>query len=231
MPINKVDFEQFIHQAQVKVVGASDAGLKGEFYDVVSEFLNDSSIWTQEVTIPYQPNTQNYPLLIPEGVILRLSGVVDWGSVVPLLPTQTIPPGTPAPIPVSALMPIHGLLTVKNIPQITGFYQAQVVTNIALPTDKHMLPQAPDWLLPIWHVGLLDGLLGKMMTSPNKSYSNATQGAYHLKRFRDAIARARVSKLKANTVGAQAWRFPQQFRSMSQQSGVPAIGSSNERSF
>lgn len=226
MPINKVDFDQFMNSARVKLTGASDAGLKAEFYDVLSEFFNDSSSWTQDITVAYVPNVQTYPLAVNEGQILRLVGVGDWGTTPP---SPTIP--NPAPLFVPALMPEIGTLVVKHAPVTTGYFQASVVTNVSLPTDKHMLPQAPDWVLPIWHVGLLDGVLGKMMTHSNKSYTDKTQGSYHLRRFRDAIARARTSKLRANTNGASAWRFPQQFRSVSQQSGVPAIGSANERSF
>lgn len=227
MAIQKHDFEQLMTQARVKLVGASDAGLKGELFDVFSEFLNDSSAWTQDLPVAYQPQKQDYPLFVSEGQIIRLNGVFDWGTTVPV-------PGGPPPansVPVPALMPDIGTLIVKNPPQASGYFLVTVTTNVALPTDRNMVPVAPDWLLPVWHVGLLDGLLGKMMTQPNKTYSNSTQGAYHLKRFRDAISRARVSKLRANTLGAQAWRFPQQFRTVSQQSGVPAIGSASERSF
>jgi hypothetical protein len=225
--INKTDFEQLLKQVQVKLTGASESGIKGELYDVLSEFLNDTSIWTQSVTVPYEANVISYPLTVSEGQIIRLSGVLDWGTTVPVDNIQ--PPNGTAFVP--ALMPDIGTLILKNPPNTSGYMEATVVCNTALPTDRHMIPDAPDWLLPIWHVGILDGVLGKMMTSPNKSYSDKVQGIYHLKRFRDAIGRARTSKLRANTNGASAWRFPQQFRSMSQQSGVPAIGSANERSF
>lgn len=225
--IQKQDWDQFMNQARVKLTGASDKGLFAEFYDVLSEFLNDSSIWTQDVTVPYLPNVISYPLFVPEGQMIRLSGVQDWGPSVPN-PTTVAPNGTAF---VPALMVDIGTLVLKNPPPNSGYYNVTLICNTALPTDKNMVPDAPSWLLPIWHVGLLDGLLGKMMTQVNKSYSNKGQGEYHLRRFRDAIQRARVSKLRANSNGASAWRFPQQFRSTSQQSGVPAIGSANERSF
>lgn len=227
MPINKTDLDQFFNQAKVKLIGASEGGLKGEFYDVVSEFLNDSSIWTQDVVVRATPGVQSYPLSVPEGQILRLVGVSNWGTAQPSPNTPTPPNASFVP----ALMPEIGTLIIANPPNITSNLLVTLVTNIALPTDKHMLPQAPVWLLPVWHVGLLDGLLGKMMAQPQKSYTHAKQSEYHLRRFRDAIARARVSKLRANTVGSQAWRYPQQFRSVSQQGGVPAVGSANERSF
>lgn len=225
--IQKQDWDQLMTQATVKLTGASIKGLAAEFYDVLTEFFNDSSCWTQDITVPYLTNVISYPLFVPEGQMIRLSGVQDWGPSVPN-PRIVAPNGTAF---VPALMVDIGTLVLKNPPPNGGYFNVTVVCNTALPTDKTMMPDAPDWVLPLWHVGLLDGLLGKVMSTPEKSYSNAKQGEYHLRRFRDVIQRARVSKLRANSNGASAWRFPQQFRSTSQQSGVPAIGSANERSF
>jgi hypothetical protein len=219
MAIVKSDFEQLMNQARVKLVGASEAGLRGEFYDVLSEFFNDSSIWTEDVLVPTTPNTFEYPVSVPEGQIIRLVGVCQ--PAVPLTPpAQTMPD----PVFVPALMAEIGTLQLKYSPSTAVTYSATFVVNTALPTSRDDIPLAPSWVLPVWHVGILDGLLGKMMGSANKSYSNPTTSAYHLKRFRDAIARARISKLRANTNGAQAWRFPQAFRTGNQQGGVPSFG-------
>lgn len=225
--IQQQDWDQLMNQARVKLTGASDKGLFAEFYDVVTEFLNDTSLWTHHVTVPYTPNILVFPLFVPEGQIIRLEGVVDWGPNVPDLTIQ--PPNGTSFVP--ALMPHQGTLRVKNAFNTSGYMLASVTCNTVLPTDKQMMPEAPSWLLPMYHVDLLDGLLGKMMTQVNKSYSNAKQGEYHLRRFRVGIGKGRSAKLRANTNGASAWRFPQQFRATSQQSGVPAIGSANERSF
>lgn len=225
MALNQVDVDQLLNQARVTLVGASEGGLKGAFYDVLSEFFNDSSCWTQDVLINANATSVVYPLQVNEGQIIRLVGVTT-----PCDPAQ-VAAGIPGGLFISALMPEIGTLILKHAPNTSVNYLATVVTNVAQPVDRKGLPQAPDWALPIWHVGLLDGLLGKMMIQPNKSYSNKETGQYHLKRFRDAISRARVSKLRANTNGAQAWRFPQQYRSTSQQGGVPAVGSASERSF
>lgn len=225
--IQQQDWDQLMNQARVKLTGASDKGLFGEFYDVITEFLNDTSLWTQDITVPYTPNNLIFPLFVSEGQMIRLNGVVDWGPTVPNLSIQ--PPNATTFVP--ALMPTPGQLVIQNAFNTSGYMLVTVMLNTALPTDKHMMPDAPDWLLPMYHVDLLDGLLGKMMSQVNKSYSNAKQGEYHLRRFRVGIGKGRSAKLRANTLGASAWRFPQQFRATSQQSGVPAIGSANERSF
>jgi len=213
MAIVQQDFDQLMNQARVTLVGASDAGLKGAFYDVLSEFFKDSSCWDECITLPVITTSKCYPLTPSEGQIIRLGGV--GASQCRFIP---------------ALMPVIGELHLQHFPNQPDTYFVNVIKNVALPTDRHMMPQAPDWVLPLWHVGILDGLLGKMMSMPGKSFTNA-QGSYHLKRFRNIISEARILKLKANTNGASAWRFPQQFRSTSQQGGVPAIGSASERLF
>lgn len=214
MAINKADLDQLFNQARVQLVGVSEGGLKSAFYDVISEFLNDSSIWTQTVPIQAVPHVRHYPVSVPEGQILRLNGVSGChGEFIP------------------ALMPHIGEIVLRHSPNTDLTYFVNLVCNTSLPTTRDMVPLIPDWILPIWHVGLLDGLLGQMMSQPNKSYGNPAGSTYHLKRFRDAIARARVSKLHANTIGATAWRFPQSFRADTQQGGVPTIGSGGERRF
>lgn len=226
MAIRQPDFDQMMNQARVTLVGASEAGLRGALYDTLAEFFNDSSCWTQDVTVSAVPAVTSYPLVVGEGQIIRLVGVVT-APPSPVSSINALPQGLFVP----ALMADIGTLILARAPSTAAQYVATVVTNVSLPTAKNAMPIAPDWVLPVWHVGILDGLLGKMMIQPAKSYSNTQQGAYHLKRFRDAIARARVSKLRANTNGAAAWRFPQQFRSNNQQGGVPSVGSSNDRIF
>jgi hypothetical protein len=214
MALRKIDVEQLFNEARVQLVGVSEGGLRGSFYDVMAEFFNDSSCWTQGVPIAVVPGTWCYSAAVPEGQIIRMVGVSD-------LNCNFVP----------ALMPEVGVVQLKYPPNTAQTYNAQFVTNVALPNGRDELPIAPHWVLPIWHVGILDGILGKMMGQVNKSYSNPASSAYHLKRFRDAIARARISKLRANTDGAQAWRFPQSFRTAGQQGGVPAIVSGTERTF
>jgi hypothetical protein len=216
--IAKQDFEQLMNQAKVKLVGASEGGLKGELYDVLTEFFNDSHAWTEHVAFTVIPHQHHYHISVSEGIIFYLNGIhAPQHAFVPALMPDAGPNGAE--------------LVIKHAATTNLTYYAEVVKNCSLPTSRDMLPIAPDWVLPRYHVGILDGLLGKMMHDKNKSYADAVGSTYHLKRFRDAIARARVDKLRANTMGSSAWRFPQQFRSTSQQSGVPAIGSASERSF
>lgn len=208
------DVSQLLKRVQITLVGVSDAGLKTELFDVLSEFFNDSSCWTELITISANSANTSYQLTPTEGQIIRLESVLDGNSFA-----------------VPALMADVGTLILANAPNTTQSYFVTVTKNVSLPNAKEMIPIGPDWVLPLWHVGILDGMLGKLMNQPAKSYSNTEKAVYHLKRFRDAIARARVSKQRANTRGTQAWRFPGGWNSHSQQSGVPSFSSNGERTF
>ena len=58
---------------------------------------------------------------------------------------------------------------------------------------------------------VLSGLLGRMMSQPAKPYTNMQLSVYHMRRFRDGIARAKVEAMHQNVYRAQSWRFPQTF--------------------
>ena len=40
MAIQKRDFDRLMNQARTKLTGASEAGLKGELFDVITEFFH-----------------------------------------------------------------------------------------------------------------------------------------------------------------------------------------------
>jgi hypothetical protein len=200
--IDRQDIELLLNRARVSLTGASADELKMSLFDVLTEFFNDSSCWTEAVAFNAIAGTTLYNIAPTEGQIIRLAGVTDLNN-----------------LSVPALMPVVGQVMLAFDPNATVQYFATVVKNVVLPLTKDMYPIGPDWVLPLWHIGILDGLLGRMMAQLNKSYRHAVQSEYHLKRFRDVIARARVTKLRGNTHNTQAWRFPQGFATRSQQGG------------
>jgi len=216
MPIASQDWNQLLNQAKVRLNGSSDAALKGELYDVLSEFFNDSRCWLEAIQFNVVTDTTAYPVTPDEGQIIGLVGVLDSNNV-----------------PQGALMPNIGTVILSSIPNIAQaplYYFAIVSKTVKLPTGKDQMVIGPDWVFPLWHVGILDGLLGKMHSQPAKPYSNKDLSAYHLKRFRVAISQARVAALRQHTLSAQAWRFPQGFRTGSQKFGVPGFAGT-DRSF
>jgi hypothetical protein len=189
-------------EAAVSLSGASDAELRVQLFNVLEEFFDGSNCWREAVSFVVIPNTLDYQLFVMSGRILRLWGVYDQNNV-----------GQPA------VMPCIG--TVRFL---YPYSDTQPMTAVVVKTAADPLgcfpPNIPDWLLPMHGLGLLHGLLGNMMQQPGQSYSNPQLAIFHLQKFRDAIAHARVAAMKMNAVGAQSWVFPQQFRVFGQKGGV-----------
>lgn len=204
MPAAKQDIDQLLNQLRIKLTGASDSGIKGEIFDVFREFFNDSSSWMEDIAVSINAGTLAYDLVPGDGGrIVRLAGVVDVNN-----------------IPQPALMPVMGQLLLQYAQNSAQTWTATVVKSVSLPTLKDQFPSVPDWVLPVFGEAIISGVLGRMMAQPNKSYTDKEQSKYHLARFRKGITDARVATLRRNTVGSQAWSYPQGFRSRGQRGGV-----------
>lgn len=207
--IAKQDLDQLMNQLRVKLVGASDAGMKAQLYDVCTEFFKDTLSWYEVVQFTGQPAVLDYAITPSEGQIIQLAVVVNADSS-----------------PISASMFEMGVVHLAAAPNESQPLYATVIKNVTLPNTRDMTPIAPDWLLPQWHLEIQSGVLGNMMLQPDKSYTDKATALYHLKRFRDGIAQARARTLRANTQGTQAWQFPRSFST-----GAQRGGSGSERQF
>lgn len=208
MALDQKEFEQFITQATIKLTGASSAGIKAELYDVLKEFFTDSNCWAEDIEFIPVADEVDYPLAPKnEGQIIRLVGTWDNKG-----------------IPVPSFMAEFAKVKLLNAPTSTGTattkWFSRVVKTVTLPTTRDAVPIAPDWTLRVYSVHIMDGLLGKMMSQAQKSFSNPQMSSYHLKRFRAGIQIARTAAARANIVGGQEWAYPQGWGRGSQRGGV-----------
>lgn len=189
-------------QARTILSGASDAELKVQLFDVLREFFDNSNAWLEDIGFTVIPDALDYQVSPVSGRILRLNGVVDQSNV----PQQAV-----------LILPetIRFLYSYSTVQPMT----AVVVKNVTGPLECFP-PVFPEWLLSTYGLGLLDGVLGRMMVQPQQPWSNQAAGIFHLQRFRDQMMHARVATRQMHTVGAQAWAFPQSFRTSSQRGGV-----------
>lgn len=204
-------WERLMNQARTKLTGASDSGIKAEAYEVLREFFQDSNSWREWISFTPVAGTQDYRLVVQEqGKIIRLNGVFD-SNFFPQFCT------------------LHDndtdmLHVVYPLSSIYAPWTAQVVKDTDLPTSKDDIPIAPNWVLSRYSSHIIDGLLGKMMQQQNKPYSDKMTARYHLQRFRTGIQIARQEANAKYLVGAQTWRYPQQFRANGQRGGAVSTG-------
>jgi hypothetical protein len=197
------DVEHILDQARVELPASSDAAIQHKLFDVLQEFFNDSSWWMEDIAVNVIPDTVAYDLVPSDGQIIRLAGVVDQNMI--LQP---------------AIMPTIGTILFRSPYANPATFTATVVKNVVLPTGKEFVPVLPDGFLAVWGFGILGGLVGHMMEQMGKPYANVGIANYHLSRFRNAIAAARVAALRRNAFGVQAWAFPQDIKMRSQRGGI-----------
>lgn len=188
--------------AQVWVSGASDAQTKVCLFDTLMEFFDESNCWREDISFVVVPDTCDYPLTTRTGQIRRLWSVIDQNAT-----------------PQAAFMSEIGTVRMQYPYSIVQPMCATIVKVVKDPLAC-CPPDIPDWVLPNYHLVIQHGLIGNLMNIPGESYSNPEQSMFHMRKFKDGIAHARVAMMKANTVGAQAWMFPQQFRVFGQRGGV-----------
>src|ERR1035437_10124771 len=59
MTARKEDLDHLLDQARTTLPGSSDAGLKGNLFDVFHEFFNDSNAWVETISVPIIPGSSD----------------------------------------------------------------------------------------------------------------------------------------------------------------------------
>lgn len=203
MSMSELDMKQLLAAVNINAPAASDAGIKVELFEVLTEFFKESSCWTEQIALTSVVDITSYTLApVNGGQIIELAGVVDNNS-----------------FPVAASMASPPAIVLRDTPTSAQALTVTVIENVLVPSSG-LIPQAPDWLLPKYHSTIRDGILSKLLAQPEKPYTDNKRAAYYEVRFRNGTAVARVDALHRNTVGMQSWQFPLAGRRGSQRGGV-----------
>jgi len=194
------DMNRLIDNARIRLPGAVDTSILIELFSVLDEFFKSSNIWQEEISLEVQPSTTNFfqdqtpythDVVPTQGSIVRLIGVYN---------------GQGSPVP--ATMRVPGSIVIVPAPTSPETYTAVLSITVSDPVTRDGYPQFPDWVMERYGGELLDGLLGRMMSQIAKPYTSTAVATVHLRKFRQAIAAARVDARRQNVYRAQPWRFP-----------------------
>jgi hypothetical protein len=212
------DITRFMNNARMRLTGATDGVLQQELFSVMDEFFKGSNVWNEDIEL-FIPGMQ------PAGTIYQLApaspALIDKLLWVFEKPTDTSI-GRGARI--GAYMGTPGEMTLRLQPSSDTTYIATVALTVDDPLDRSGYVQFPAWVLARYRDALLDGLLSRMMTQPSKPYTNPQMAVFHMRKFRQATASARVEWTRNNNYGAQAWAFPGGFSGGSQRGGRSGWG-------
>jgi hypothetical protein len=192
------DTERLIKNARTALPGAVDSVILLELFNVLNEFFQDTNIWQEDIafTVLGSETSDTVFYIEPESVssVVRLMSLKDSVG-----------------FPINGNMAIPGEVTLVTPPGNAGTYVATVALTINDPTQRDGYPEFPEWILNKYSLGILDGVLGRMMSQPSKPYLNIQLATYHTKKFRNAVSVASAESDHRNVYGRQAWAFPQSF--------------------
>jgi hypothetical protein len=187
--------QRLMDDAKTRVPGALESAIKAELFTVMTEFFSDSNVWQEEIPFDTAVDTTDYPISpAAEGRIERVLYVKNADDR-----------------PVRASYPNMEFVRLAWTPTKIETLTAVVALTSVDPTDRDGYPQVPHWIYDKYGTGLLDGVLGRMMSQPAKPYSSTQLALMHMGRFRNTISRARRESIHQNLYGAQSWSYPQSF--------------------
>lgn len=195
---DSADVTRLLNNARVRLPGALDAAIRWEFYEAVNEFLQESNLWQQDISLAVTSSTATYTLGSPPVTPCAIHRLWSIKGSDGLQRTGT--------------MQVPGTLVLDATPQQADTYTVTVVTTVESPTDGDANPQFPAWIMTKYGNDLTGGVIGRMMTQVAKPYSNPTMAVYYLKRFQSAMSKASVESRHQNIFGGQRWRFPMGFQ-------------------
>lgn len=184
--------DRLMTDARVRLVGALDSAIQLELFNTLDEFFKETSAWTEEINFNVDAGETEHTL-VP----------LDYGLIVRLVSVATSDEQ-----PVAATMGVPGELVLNAEPTEGDTYTATVVMTVTDPTNRTGYAQFPLWTLEQYRQGILDGVLGKMMSHPGKPYTNERLAVYHLRRFRTSLGATRTTVHHQNLQDGQRWRFP-----------------------
>jgi hypothetical protein len=189
------DLNRLMDNLRIRLPGATDEVLKLEYFSAMDQFFSATNIWTEDIDFEVTNDNKTY-YVTPSGVanIQRLMGVVNSDGVV-----------------VAALMKTPGEITLVEYPNQADTYTLQLALSVKDPVTRDGYPEFPDWILEKYGVDIIDGVLGRMMSQIAKPYSNERMAIYHMRRFQNTMAIAKVEAQHRNVYRGQSWRFPQNF--------------------
>ena len=198
----------FLINARVEVVGASDTGIKIALYDVLQHFFEFTSLWQERIAFTTASGVTDYPFTpqeTPPGQIIRLQYVVDTNNILQPAAMPIIDPAT---------------VRLRDTPNTASDMTACFAKSVTIDTDKNDFPKLPNWIWQRWMPALMHGLMGKMMLTPSKSYTEEKLGTFHQRMYERDCSLIRGMVLRQNTYGTNTWMYPQGWRVRGQRGGV-----------
>lgn len=196
-------WDHLYNDIKIAVPAVTDALLKQVLFQVIKDFTDKTNIWTEEVPIAVEPNTLDYPFTVADkGTPNRLLLLFD--------PLQKDP--DPKWVQGNVNMQLPGTIHLAYSPSTATTWTAAVAKT---PVDPPTVDKYPDlgvgglWFVDKYREALTNGVMGKLMLLPAKSFSNPANAKWFWQSYIAERSKARGDMIKANVYGGQRWMYPQ----------------------
>lgn len=210
-------FQRIIDSVRANAPGALDGMILMEFFGVAKDFFQRTDSWRVELSIYVQPDITDYTLVTGDpGFINRLMGL---GRVGPDNSDTTFRNGWSSPREGFLIRPgIDGeaVIRIPHPPGVNETWLAEFALTVSDPTDEDAIPQMPQWIVEKYQEAFKCGILSKLMSTPNKPYTNVQMASVNGHKYLMGISQARQDIRHGNNYSSQRWIFPQTFRTRSQ---------------
>lgn len=199
-------FDRLMDTIRPHLPGAIEDAVRQELFLTCADFLKRSDVWQERIKFSVKLGDREGEIMPTAGRIERLLSVeeVNEGDG-----------GRPRHIRGVFLGP----LDLSNVaPIILPFEASEPSTFVAIvtltvsdPTTRDAYPIIPSEIVGRYTEDLIHGILARMMSQPNKPYTNLSLAQFHNLKFRGGTSRAKNEAKTGYTAGSQVWTFPQTF--------------------
>lgn len=230
--------DRLLATVRLNVPGVTQQALSLELFNTIDEFFRQSSAWRFETTIGLVEGDVQYPIFPPSGSdLVQVMGAEYKGSPVPPIGNDGqgsvvrqrgrivgfpevdgdatfVPNVVNAPGGVFSYSIFFPSYITLDVPPSSEAAQYPFHLLLALTLNYQVLEDEPntwpleEWMFSTFHEAWVSGTLGRLMGSIAKPYTNPAMAAYHGKRFRKFMARAKQTAARGYVFNKPNWRFP-----------------------
>lgn len=191
-----------MNNARSALPGATQDVIQLALFAVMDEFFKGTNLWQEDIDF-------SVPGMQPAGTIYYLTPtgpcIIDKLMWCYGVPTDT---NTLRGTRIFCAMSTPGEIVLKSQPSSDQLYRATVALTVDDPTQRDGYVAFPKWVLDKYRDVLLSGLLGRMLSQPQKPWTNNQLSVYHLRKWNSGVGLARVDGTRNNVFRSQAWSYP-----------------------
>jgi hypothetical protein len=201
---------QLFRRIKTSIPAAIDDVIRGETFQVMIDFTQDTNIWKETIPISIQPNVYNYPFTVTGGVANRLIIVYDPA-------TQQSSNYPPVWADSFISMRVPGIIALVRTPSAPVTWNVTVakacfdnfMDTTQVPPVKTLWPNIDSWIVEKNNDAIFFGVMAYLQKQPSKAYTNPKDAEFNMRQYRSMKAEAKANDQMLNTLGGQAWTFPQ----------------------